>query len=282
MRFVGVDLARCPRNPTGAAVPVWLGSRAILAGWRTDLTTDREIVDFVAHGGPGAVVAIDGPLVVPNAIASERATPSSTPTFGFSAPASTPPTPPTSGGMVASGEAIVALLGEEGIPLAIPTSARGLAAACFDCYPHAALASLFHLRLVLRYKALGLHRSPEVRRAAYRRLGQHLRSLRDAEPGLDLPRGLVGKLLEGLGGRRLKAHEDLLDALVCGYTALHAWHWGPCGYRLFGDLLGGPSSSPTHRSPATRGSLRGRRSCIAMVITTGQSLFNPIRFRGPW
>lgn len=241
-------------------------------------------MDFVAHGGPGAVVAITGPLVVPNSMGIRACHALLNADFRHFH-AGVHPADLSNLGRYGGlrGEAIVALLGEEGIPLAIPTSARGLAAPCFECYPHAALVSLFHLRRVLQYKALGLRRSPEVRRAAYRRLGQLLRSLRDAEPGLDLPRGLVGKPLEGLEGRRLKAHEDLLDALVCGYTALHAWYWGPRGYSLFGDLLGGHILVPPPTAPRRLGgSLRGGPSCIAMVITTGQSLFNAIRFRGPW
>ncbi len=191
-----------PTEPTGAAVLAWLGSRAILAGWPNgpdDRPGNRGLrrPRWARGGGrhrrsPGgaqrhSIRACDAQLNADFRHFHAGVHPANRSNLG------------RYGGL--RGEAIVALLGEEGIPLAIPTSARGLAAACFECYPLAALASLFHLRRVLQYKALGLRRSPEVRRAAYRRLGQPLRSLRDAEPGLDLPRGLVGKPLEGLGGR---------------------------------------------------------------------------------
>jgi D-glycero-D-manno-heptose 1,7-bisphosphate phosphatase len=41
--------------------------------------------------------------------------------------------------------------------------------------------------------------------------------------------------IEGLRGRRFKALEDTLDATVCAYSALYAWHHGPRGYAIYGS-----------------------------------------------
>jgi histidinol-phosphate phosphatase family protein len=41
--------------------------------------------------------------------------------------------------------------------------------------------------------------------------------------------------IEGLRGRRFKEAEDLLDAVVCAYSASYAWHHGPRGYAVYGN-----------------------------------------------
>jgi D-glycero-D-manno-heptose 1,7-bisphosphate phosphatase len=41
--------------------------------------------------------------------------------------------------------------------------------------------------------------------------------------------------VEGLRGSRFKETEDLLDAMVCAYSASYAWHHGPRGYAVYGN-----------------------------------------------
>ena len=48
-----------------------------------------------------------------------------------------------------------------------------------------------------------------------------------------------------LRGKSLKKHEDQVDAVVCAYIALYAWHWGPARTEVFGTLEGGSILSPT-------------------------------------
>ena len=61
MRFVGLDLARGGRRPSGLAV-LDPGGVVVGEGWAT---SDEEISGFLAaHDRGGAVLALDAPLVV--------------------------------------------------------------------------------------------------------------------------------------------------------------------------------------------------------------------------
>jgi D-glycero-D-manno-heptose 1,7-bisphosphate phosphatase len=41
--------------------------------------------------------------------------------------------------------------------------------------------------------------------------------------------------IQGRRGRSFKEAEDLLDAVVCAYSALYAWHHGARGYAIYGQ-----------------------------------------------
>jgi predicted RNase H-like nuclease len=186
------------------------------------------------------VAAIDGPLIVPN-VSGIRACDAEVNAAYRRFNAGVHPANRTNLGRYGGlrGEGIVGLLGARGIPLAVPTVPRARSGGCFECYPHAALVSLFQLPRILEYKARGLRRPFEVRQEAFHHLQDLLASLSTSEPPLDLPRSILERELEGMSGRELKAYEDILDSIVCAYIALHAWYWGPSGYRLYGDLQRG-------------------------------------------
>ena len=93
--------------------------------------------------------------------------------------------------------------------------------------------SLFHLDRTLKYKYRST-RTHALRWSELLRLREHLDALRDSVPPLDLPPGLADMPAEGLRGRQLKAVEDMLDAVVCAYSAFYAWHRGPRGYATYG------------------------------------------------
>ena len=66
MRFVGIDLAWSPRNPSGGAV---LSADGRVLASTSALGGDNEVLDFVAEALPRnspGLVAIDAPLSVPN------------------------------------------------------------------------------------------------------------------------------------------------------------------------------------------------------------------------
>ena len=69
MRFVGLDLARGGRRPSGLAV-LDPGGVVVGEGWAT---SDEEISGFLAaHDRGGAVLALDAPLVVGNPAGTRR------------------------------------------------------------------------------------------------------------------------------------------------------------------------------------------------------------------
>jgi histidinol-phosphate phosphatase family protein len=58
--------------------------------------------------------------------------------------------------------------------------------------------------------------------------------------------------IDGLRGRSFKETEDLLDALVCAYSALYAWHNAPRGYAVYGNATQGHILVPMTPSMWTR------------------------------
>jgi D-glycero-D-manno-heptose 1,7-bisphosphate phosphatase len=57
----------------------------------------------------------------------------------------------------------------------------------------------------------------------------------DAGPPLHLSSDVLEMSIEGRRGRAFKEAEDLLDAVICAYSALYAWHHGPRGYAVYGS-----------------------------------------------
>jgi predicted RNase H-like nuclease len=45
-------------------------------------------------------------------------------------------------------------------------------------------------------------------------------------------------------GKGLKNHEDLLDAIICAYTAYYYWYWGNRKCKIFGDKENGYIVTP--------------------------------------
>jgi predicted RNase H-like nuclease len=106
-----------------------------------------------------------------------------------------------------------------------------------EVFPHPATVSLFNLDCTLKYKARQ-GRSYDRRWRELGRLRSYLSELASAEPPLRLPRSITAMTIEGRRGSRFKRAEDLLDAIVCAYSALYAWYWGPNGYAVYGDSTG--------------------------------------------
>ena len=132
MTFVGIDLAWGQRARTGVAAVDAAGRLVSVES----LLTDAEILAWVvAQPGAPVVVALDAPLVVPNATGQrecERQIASAYGRFGSSShPSNTTLMPEPRGTRLA------ATLG---------------APACIEVYPHAALVGLFALPYRLLYK----------------------------------------------------------------------------------------------------------------------------------
>jgi D-glycero-D-manno-heptose 1,7-bisphosphate phosphatase len=97
---------------------------------------------------------------------------------------------------------------------------------------------LFDLEQTLKYKARA-SRGYALRWRELSSLRDHLASLAHADPPLNLPPETASMPIHGLRGRRFKETEDLLDALVCAYSALYSWYHGTRGYAVYGDANSG-------------------------------------------
>ena len=235
MRFVGLDLAWSPRNPSGAVVLAQAeGASWTPAGWSAELQSDEEIINFVTEavgGGPG-LVAIDAPLVVPNETGTRPCDLALSRAYR-KAEAGALPANRRRLGPVVRGEEIVKELQRHGFAHSPHVERRRPVRQVVEVYPHPAMVELFGLTKTLKYKARK-GRSLEDRRRELARYLELLRSLKEEEPALDSEAILAGVNVAKLSGRAFKRAEDLLDALFCAYIALHIWWHGPQGYRTFG------------------------------------------------
>jgi len=234
VRFIGIDLAWSPRNPSGGAV---LSASGRVLTHTAALGDDAEIVDFVSQALPGhapGIVAIDAPLAVPNEAGIRPCDRQVASRFGRFHAAPYPANRKTLsryGGLRT--EAIRQRLEALGFRHDPNVGRLDDDRRVMEVFPHPATVSLFHLERTLKYKAR--HSRPyELRWQELSRLRDHLASLRASTPPLHLSHDLGSLAIEGLRGRQLKAVEDTLDALICAYTALYAWYHGPRGYAVYG------------------------------------------------
>jgi histidinol-phosphate phosphatase family protein len=234
VRFVGLDLAWSPRNPSGGVV---LSAKGCVLAATSALGSDDQILTFVTEVVPpntSGLVAIDAPLSVPNPNGSRLCDRQVASVFGRYHAAPYPANLQNLeryGGLRAESirRELEALGFEHDPAIQRQIDARRV----IEVFPHPASVSLFQLNRTLKYKARS-KRTYSLRWRELHQLRQHLDSLRDATPPLFIPLDLMSAPIEGLRGRRFKALEDTLDATVCAYSALYAWHHGPRGYALYG------------------------------------------------
>ena len=245
MRFVGLDLAWSPRNPSGGAV---LSDEGQLVSLEGGLDSNDAVLSFVERGiPPGApgIVAIDAPLAVPNASGSRPCDREVASVFGRYDAGPYPVNRVNLeryGGLRA--EALRERLQAVGFRHDAHLAARVAKRQVMEVFPHPAAVSLFDLDRTLKYKARPGRDYPS-RRRALQRLRAALTSLSDAVPPLRLPPDLPALDAQDRRGRALKQVEDLLDALVCAYSGLYAWFHGPRGYAVYGGPPAGAGLDDT-------------------------------------
>ncbi|HSR33253.1 MAG TPA: DUF429 domain-containing protein [Anaerolineae bacterium] len=257
MRFIGVDLAWSPRNPSGGAILSDTGELLTSTGLLGD---DDAILEFITTAIPSnaqGLVAIDAPLAVPNESGGRPCDRQVAAIFGRFEAAPYPANRQnlaTYGGLRA--ETIrerLQLLGFRHDPSIIM---QGRTRQVIEVFPHPATVSLFHLDRTLKYKARS-KRDYTLRWHELTRLRDNLLSLANAIPPLRLPSSMATMRIEGLRGKSLKEAEDLLDALVCAYSALYAWYHGPQGYGVYGNADEGHILVPMTPEMWTR--IKGQR-----------------------
>jgi len=238
-RYLGVDLAwrdstpERPANETGLAV-VEADGTVLDAGWARGV--DEVEAWVLRWATPGSVVAVDAPVLVPNATgmrASERLVARAYGRWHVSANASSAALPWLGGRTL--GERLERAGGvyDDGVQ-PLPADAVGH----FECYPYTTLVGMAELGYDdkrPRYKRPDLTLPKEARRAARAaacdELLRRLDGLADPDGGAGGRRSVPLRLRSHpvsatlldepspLVDRAYKHREDLLDALVCAWTA---------------------------------------------------------------
>ena len=225
-RLIGIDLAWGEGNGSGCVELVW--ERGELSLSRLDLLYSMdEIVEWIAPERGDWVVAVDAPLVVLNETGRRAADEEASRLYRrFEAgayPANRKVLTKYARGGEHRGEQLLRALQSGGARLAESPADAVADRLAFETYPHIVMVELFGLERTIKYKKGA---------DADKRRGQHqlCAAIREHLCGASAsPRLRIDDLLEEmlddpeppLTGVRLKSHEDVLDGLVCAYTA--AW-----------------------------------------------------------
>jgi predicted RNase H-like nuclease len=246
-RFLGLDLAWHDSGKTSAL--------AVLEGNRTRvelvrvfeaLQSDDDIVDAIAASAHvDATLAIDGPLIICNAIGQRECETAIGRRFGH-ADASAHTTNLTRFPNARSISITNRLSAAGWGHFVDPGSERERSGQwMFEVYPHPAHVVLFDLQRIIKYKKGTVARRRagliELRNAIVNHLG-------GAEPSLvtnALLRELVDRQLGAVRGGALKIYEDTLDALLCAFVGAHYWAWGAERNEMIGTMAGGYIVTPS-------------------------------------
>jgi predicted RNase H-like nuclease len=264
MRFVGVDLAwaegseRRPANETGLC-EIDATGRILRAGWARGIDAVAAWV-LDADDGAGAAIAVDAPLVVPNATGmreSEKLVGRAYGRWKVSANASNQALG-WLGGLTLRDRLEAAGFVVSSTPPERASEARVM----FECYPYTTLVGVEELGYDVerpRYKRLDRSLAPTEARAARAvatdELVRRLSGLESADPPLLFDsHPLTRQLLETpapLAGPAHKHREDLVDAVICAWTASFWWRHGLARVQVLGEVpLEGEPQDPAGR-PAT-------------------------------
>ena len=238
MYFVGVDLAWGQRKPTGLAVLDDGGQLVHVSA----AGTDEEIVAALAPYVEGdCLVAIDAPLIVPNATGNRPAEAELNRDFArFDAGAHPVNTGKPELAGTPRGARLCSLLGLD----MNPRSGRQRRA--IEVYPHPATVALFLLGRTLKYKNK-TGRSLEALRGELLVLMGLLEGLADADPRLAVNgawKELVTQVEDATRKCELRVVEDQVDAVLCAYVGLFATR-KPERTTTYGDFSGGYIVTPT-------------------------------------
>lgn len=217
--FLGVDLGWYGK-PTGLAA---IAGNAVQAITRLEETAAiLDWIDQAAARGP-CVVAVDAPLVIPNATGirdAERLLNRDFRRFHAGCHAANLGLP-----FAERVTAFAQALTERGFQHGADMPARAPGRYQIEVHPHAATVQLFGLERIVKYKR-GL-------RAERARGLQQLRQLMLAH--LPVAMNLPAVPRQG----NLKPVEDQLDAVLCAYIAAHWWQWGPARNHVYGTNASG-------------------------------------------
>ena len=261
-RLIGIDLAWGSEEGTDYYSPDCEGSGcAELIRDGDDLTLKRldllysmdEIVKWIKPERGDWVVAVDAPIVIQNEEGRRPAEDEADEFYGPYQAAAYSSNLNLAVGKSRRGGQLLTQLRKRGGDLVESAAHLEGQRLVFETYPHIVMVELFRLRRTIKYKgdnsADQLAGQWELTRAIWEHLCGPLARPRLAvddnlatllcEPG-PLPRGEIG--------RRVKAREDKLDALVCAYTA--AWLDAERPLQGLGEVGKGVMITPRRRDIA--------------------------------
>ncbi len=238
---IGIDLAWSSRNQSGLAM-LRLDAQRKRVELRevACLQTDEEITAWVTDRRlPVTIVAIDAPIIAPNPAGTGRLCDKevSRAFWSYHAGAYSANRP-----KCARPIALRRRFERLGFDCD-PTKAPGRVGKwVIEVYPHPAQVVLFSLSRIVKYKK---GRVADKQRGQQELAGHIVDHLPRKTPSLgvnDVLRSLCAP--PWLKGQALKAREDQLDAVVCGYLAAYYWSWSGKLCRIFGDVAHGCIVTP--------------------------------------
>ena len=236
-RFVGLDLAWGAKARTGLARVDDRG--AFLDS--TSVITDEEIATWLEKDdGHPVVVAVDAPLVVPNATGQRIGENLVARAFGRYGAS---PYPSNKGNPLFDPPRALVLAQRHGWDVDPDHVGNPARPACIEVYPHPAMVGLFGLERVLAYKS-GKGRTPQSRRLAFAKLMGHLRAITTLELAASTRWTELDRVVQtATRHMHLEAVEDEIDAIVCAHLAW-LWHHHRDRLQVYGSLAEGYIVAP--------------------------------------
>ncbi|RLI99364.1 MAG: hypothetical protein DRP03_03710 [Candidatus Aenigmatarchaeota archaeon] len=245
MFFVGIDLAWSERNKTGIAILKGNKSKAHFYCSKNVLS-NKEIVDFIKEkiGNRNAFIAIDAPLIVPNEHGNRNAEKLIGRLFKkyklVAYPVNRKIMSQYSGGV--RGEELSKLFEKAGFKHDPYIKRFESERKFFEVFTHASMIVIFKLSGILPYKSKP-KRGYELRWKAFKQYQLYLKSLSTKHPYLFLPKGITEKDVKKLKAGMLKEYENMLDAILCAYTAYYCWQ-NPDRCAVLGNMKEGYILTP--------------------------------------
>jgi predicted RNase H-like nuclease len=268
MHFVGLDIAWGEKNQTGVAV-VDADGRLLHVGVAHD---DESIAAAVApYVADECLVAIDGPLIVPNETGARPCeTALSRDFLKFDAGArpayrGRPEFNPPRGEVLA-----------KRLDLDMDPQSRADRRA-IEVFPHPATVVLFGLAKILKYKRGEF----DVRKRELLQLMTHIESLDDGSPRLRVNRNpswveLRKRVEAATRPGHLDRDEDPVDAVICAYVALYQFH-RPEDVTIYGDFETGYIVTPTLTATTVQEPRRGSRSSLENRLIRAMELLEDVQ-----
>jgi predicted RNase H-like nuclease len=236
MHFVGLDLAWGEKNHTGVAV-IDPGGRLLHVGAaHDDSSIEADIAPYVTDE---CLVAIDAPLIVPNAEGRRIAEIELGKDFmRFDAG----PHPANKANPLFDPPRGAVLCGRLDLDMDPESRAKRRA---IEVFPHPATVVLFRLQKILKYKKGEV----EDRRRELLHLMTLIEGLDKATPRLRVNHNVAwvelrNRIAAATRQVQLDRDEDPVDAVICAYVALYRYH-RPDDVTVYGDFETGYIVTPT-------------------------------------